>query len=206
MTAPIAFNASEADVLAAVSAILNPTNTDPARSFTNNVAVRRYGTVYQLLFRGEDEAMTIAWVDASALTGTLALATRVNGINYYGVETLDIDLGSGNDVFNVQGTTATTNLSLAAGDERVYVSSGAHYGQGDHPDYLYGDLDQVLGALNIDAGTGRHQLMISDEAALVGDSDVRITDAPGSRDPGLRASRRRRSPSRPPPTASSPTA
>ena len=27
------------------------------------------------------------------------------GISYYGVETLNIDLGSGDDVFNVQGTT-----------------------------------------------------------------------------------------------------
>ena len=60
------------------------------------------------------------------------------------------------------------------------MSSGAAYGQADHPDYLYGNLDQILGALNIDAGSGRHQLMISDEAALVGDNDVRITDAPGS--------------------------
>ena len=179
-TAPIAYNASEADVLAAVSAILNPTNTDPTMSFTNNVTVRRFGNTYQLLFRGEDTATTIAWVDTGALTGTLALATRVNGINYYGIETLNIDLGSGDDVFNVQGTTATTNLSLAAGDERVYVASGANYGLADHPDYLYGNLDQVLGALNIDAGTGRHQLMISDESSLVGDSDVRITDAPGS--------------------------
>ena len=180
VTAPIAYNASEADVLAAVSAIMNPNNANPLLPHTGNVTVRRYGNVYRFLFRGEDEATTIGWVDASALTGTLALATRMDGINYYGVETLNIDLGSGNDVFNVQGTTATTNLSLAAGDERVYVSSGAHYGQADHPDYLYGNLDQVLGALNIDAGTGRHQLMISDEAALVGDSDVRITDAPGS--------------------------
>ena len=50
------------------------------------------------------------------------LATRTNGIDYYGVETLNIALGIGNDVFNVQGTSAVTNLTLGAGDERVYVS------------------------------------------------------------------------------------
>ena len=180
-TAPIAYNATEADVLAAVSAILNPNNTNPALPFTDNVAVRRYGTVYQLLFRGEDAATTIGWVDTSALTGTLDARhapERHQLLRRRDARTST--LGSGNDVFNVQGTTATTNLSLGAGDERVYVSSGAAYGQADRPDYLYGNLDQILGALNIDAGSGRHQLMISDEAALVGDTDVRITDAPGS--------------------------
>ncbi|HAM72131.1 MAG TPA: hypothetical protein DCM86_10855, partial [Verrucomicrobiales bacterium] len=44
----------------------------------------------------------------------------------YGIETLNIDLGSGDDLFNVQGTSATTNLRTAAGADEIYVSSTAN--------------------------------------------------------------------------------
>ena len=44
ITAPIAHNASADEVLAAISAVLNPNNINPALPFTDNVAVRRYGT------------------------------------------------------------------------------------------------------------------------------------------------------------------
>ena len=87
------------------------------------------------------------------------------------------DLGSGDDVVNVQGTTATTNLSTGAGDDRVYVSSGANVGLADHPSFIGGTLDSLLGTLNIDAGTGQagQTLMISDEAATAGDAHALIT-------------------------------
>ena len=46
-----------------------------------------------------------------------------------------IDLGSGDDVFNVQGTSAVTNLNLHDGDERVYVSSTAAFDLGTDTDF-----------------------------------------------------------------------
>jgi len=108
--------------------------------------------------------------DMAPNTGTLTATTITglglgpDGIAYETVETLNINLGSGSDVFNVQGTSAVTNLSLNAGDDRMFVSSN-------------GVLDELLGTLNIDAGSGRHLLMISDEAATAGDGYVLITDS-----------------------------
>ena len=45
-------NDSAAKVLAALSAILNPNNTNPALPFTDNVAVELHGTTYTVTFRG----------------------------------------------------------------------------------------------------------------------------------------------------------
>src|SRR5262249_2749303 len=53
-------------------------------------------------------------------------------------------------------------------------------GLDDHPAYVAGDLNAVVGALNLDLGAGRHTLMISDEAATAGDADVRLTRVGGT--------------------------
>jgi hypothetical protein len=66
--------------------------------------------------------------------------TRVDGINYYGFKTLNIQLGAGDDVFNVRGTSARTNLDLGNGDERVYVSSDAAFDAYTHTNFLTGHL------------------------------------------------------------------
>jgi hypothetical protein len=58
----------------------------------------------------------------------------------------------------------------------------------DSVDFLTGHLDGIRGTLNIDAGTGRHLIMISDEAAVAGDTNVLITDsytAAIARDPNV---------------------
>ena len=61
----------------------------------------------------------------------------MDGINYYGVEVLNVDSGSGTEIVSVQGTTAgsqgfaaaggiaVTNVTLHGGDEKVFVSSNA---------------------------------------------------------------------------------
>ncbi|MEY2518221.1 MAG: large repetitive protein, partial [bacterium] len=185
-TAPIAFDASAADVEAALSAIINPNNAFSHLPHTDNVGVERFAGKYvvegvthryQVTFRGEDAFNSIGYLDASGLTGGgVRLATLTSGIAYYGVETLNIALGSGSDVFNVQGTSAVTNVKLAGGDDRIYVSSQADVGVAGHPDFLRGRLDDLRGTLNLDAGAGRHTLMISDEASASGDGAVRITE------------------------------
>jgi Ca2+-binding RTX toxin-like protein len=170
-TGPIEWNASTAALLAALSAVLNPNNTNPALPFTNNVAVELHGSTYQITFQGEFANKSIAYIDTSQLHGTATVATRESGIDYYDVSTLDIKLGSGDDVFNVQGTSAgtTTNLNTGGGSDHVYVSSQANASVGNLPDHLTGVTDGILGPLAIDEGAGAGQsLMVSDEGANAG--------------------------------------
>jgi hypothetical protein len=120
VTGPIQAGSSAADVLAALSAILNPNNTNPALPFTNNVTVEKHGTSFTITFQGAYAGIRIAYV-----SGAATIATRTSGIDYYGVDQLDIELGSGDDVFNVQGTAAHTATQLDTNDgvDHVYVSS-----------------------------------------------------------------------------------
>src|SRR5207248_655079 len=90
-------------------------------------------------------------VDASGLVASLSdhpaatVTTRMDGINYYGFETVNIETGPLSDILNVQGTTpgsngfaptgpAVTNIvsnaaAGAAGYDRAYVSSSADLDQ-----------------------------------------------------------------------------
>ena len=104
------------------------------------------------------------------------LTTRNDGINYHGFETLNIWLGSGSDSFNVQGTSALTNISLGDGDDFVFISSEAAIAVGDDTDFLEGHLHDLTAPLNIDFGAGSHQLMVSDERSPVADTNVLFTD------------------------------
>ena len=81
---------------------------------------------------------------------------------------------------NVRGTLPTTNLSLGDGNDRVYVSSKADVGELGKPQFLAGDLDRIAGTLNIDAGSGRQTLLVSDEGSTVGDTGVLVTDDRGA--------------------------
>ena len=176
MTGSIPVTATAADLLAALSTVLNPNNVNPALPFTDNVAVEKHGSTFTITYQGSMKTQSIAYIDTSGITnGHVTVANRASGIDYYNVGTLNIDLGSGDDVFNVQGTTATTNLSTAAGDDRIYVSSGANVGLSDFPSFISGTLDNLHGTLNIDAGTGNQTLMISAEGSNVGDTNALIT-------------------------------
>ncbi|MFV2066030.1 MAG: hypothetical protein ACC645_03555 [Pirellulales bacterium] len=106
------------------------------------------------------------------------------GIDYSSIEVLNLGLGSGSDIINIRGTAAgaETNIDTAGGDDRFYLSSDANVTVETAPtfDFLPGHLDGFLGPLVLNAGSGRHLLMVSDEAALIGDGStmmpVRITD------------------------------
>ena len=171
-TAPIDFDATADDLLlplncpagtlvctlGPLSAALNPNNSNPALPFTDNI---RGDEARQRRSRSSSRARIAIRCDRlrrreRARRHARSSRRASNGIDYYGVETLNITLGSGNDVFNVQGTSAVTNLDLGAGDERIYVSSQANVRPRRPPGLPAGDLDGILGALNIDAGTGRH--------------------------------------------------
>ena len=70
----------------------------------------------------------------------------------------------------------------------AFISSNADLDFASAPgfDFLTGNLDDVNGALNLDFGSGRHKLMVSDEGTSVGDSaagdgtPVVITDTVGN--------------------------
>ena len=162
-----------------------------------DVTVERYENVYVIGFQGnfrsleDGPGVDFFVAHTPLLAGTVAIQTRMDGINYYGLEVLNITTGSGSEVFNVQGTTpgsggfaldggiAVTNVSLNDGDDRVFASSNADL---DHASwsafqFLTGTVDDFRGALNLDLGLGRHRLFVSDEGTSVGDTDVRISDS-----------------------------
>src|SRR3954451_4327588 len=159
-------------------------------------------TVYVISFEGV-LAQGVSGRRNPLLTATaaggasVAIDTLTSGLQYFGVDNLNIDMGSGVDVVNVRSTSATTTINTdAAGRtptssnprENIYVSSDAwldartQYGYDykfnsrDDVDLLSGNLDGIQGALNIDAGVGANRLMVSDEAATVADTNVVITD------------------------------
>ena len=117
-------------------------------------------------------AITGALAAAGQQTDRIATTLQNDGIGYHNVEFLDLSLGNKDDVLNIQGTTARTILHLGAGDERIYVSSEAAEDLTTDTRFLKGHLNNLTGLLNIDAGAGRHQLMISDEAAILADGTI----------------------------------
>ena len=184
-TGELAHNASADEVRDALQRLVG-------NQFADDIAVGRFGTAYQILFQGVlrqvmgGNGVGFLKVDTGALAGTATLVTRMDGVNYYFIDELNIDFGSGDDVLNVQSTTAgVTNIALNDGDDRIFVSSDADLdpntvgpqGAVYAFDFLTGHLDGILGDLNIDAGQGRHVMMISDEATGLskGTSDVPVT-------------------------------
>ncbi|MCU1507720.1 MAG: hypothetical protein JWP05_2689, partial [Microbacteriaceae bacterium] len=162
-----------------------------------SVYVWLVGGTYLIGFRGEvneNTALPIILQLAALGVGSVDVATDVTaraGIRYYGLETVNLALGSGNDVLNVRGTLPLTNVSFGAGDDRVYISSQANVAIAEKPEFLAGDLDLIAGTLNLDLGTGRNTLLLSDEGAGAGDANVLITDVPSAaiaRDGDLAAS------------------
>ena len=75
--------------------------------------------------------------------------------------------GHGRDVAHQRDARPRRRARLRVVAGRTSVSPRA-------PDFLPGTLDLIAGTLNVDFGSGRHQLMISDEAAIAGD-DALIT-------------------------------
>ncbi len=143
-----------------------------------SVYVWLVGDTYVIGFRGEvnENPQLAVTIKLAALgTGATAVATDASsqeGIRYVGLETLNLALGSGSDVLNVQGTLPVTNVSFGNGDDRVYISSRAEVGLTEEPEFLAGDLDAIEGTLNLDLGSGRHTLLVSDEGAGAGDGTV----------------------------------
>ena len=150
------------------------------KPYTRNVAVHRNpgSNLIKIEFRGEHRSLQLSQSDVITVDpNDVVLRTRVDGIDYSGLTQLDIDLGSGNDIFNVQGTygDTITNVNAHDGNDSFQVSSAAADQLVDQ-DTAPGHLDKIEGDLNLDAGAGTNSLFVSDNQAVVGDPAVWITD------------------------------
>ncbi|HET7305708.1 MAG TPA: hypothetical protein VFJ12_14290 [Segeticoccus sp.] len=112
-----------------------------------SVFVWRHGQTYLVGFVGE-----VAGDAAPALTSSQTDLLRVDGIDYAGLERLDLAMGSGDDGVNVRGTTAESGIDTGAGDDLVFVSDSADLG--NDPDALdavdLGGLHAALAAADAD--------------------------------------------------------
>jgi Ca2+-binding RTX toxin-like protein len=108
----------------------------------------------------------VATVTSTFITG-LGLA---EGIAYAGIERLDIALGSGNDLINVQSTLegTTTTITSNDGDDTFNISSDAPANQGT--------LDGIAGELILDGGQGDNILNISDRGNDAGRTGIVIDE------------------------------
>jgi hypothetical protein len=152
LTLPIAYDASADDVRRALQHALARAlnnlaeNADLSRireAFKSDFTAVKVGNDYIIGFQGitrqtdQGPGVSLLKVHDDGLTGSAEIITRMDGINYYGFEQVNIHLGSGSDVLSVQGTSAgsfkldtetlhaATNITLGGGDDQVFVSSNA---------------------------------------------------------------------------------
>ena len=156
-----------------------------------SVFVWQVGGDYLVGFQGELHGVAQSLV-ATAVGGTATDVARLDGINYYGVETLTLLLGSGHDRLNVRGTSAATSVDSGTGDDLIYVSDAADlgalpaalaaagrdlavlheavlHGTATLDDLVFtGTTDMIAGSLSLQLGTGSNTLSISDRGNTVG--------------------------------------
>jgi Ca2+-binding RTX toxin-like protein len=171
-TEPLPFDIALEALMNALKPILNPNNSNPSKPYHNNFDIEKIGRKFLITFKGEHRDLAIAGVDIDVTDlrgGTVNLVTRESGLSYFNLEQLDLSLGDGTDVLNIQGTSATTNIDLGGGDDELYVSSlsDIDFVKRDHS--FIGNLDGIGGTLNIDGGSGDQKILISDASSVDGD-------------------------------------
>jgi hypothetical protein len=110
--------------------------------------------------------------DTLANTGTLTASSLVglglgSGIGYSGITTLNIHIGSGDDTFNIQGTSAITTLNTGGGTNTINVGSKAPAN--------HGVVDFIQGALTI-LGSENDTLNIDDGGSTVSKTGILTPD------------------------------
>jgi hypothetical protein len=171
-TAALPFDITLEKLIDALQPILNPNNSDPSKPYTNNFDIEKIGDRFLLTFKGEHRDLAIAGVDVDVTQlrgGVVELTTRETGVSYFNLEQLDLTLGDGANVLNIQGTSATTNVNLGGGDDEIYISSLSDLDFTKREPSFIGNLDRILGTLNLDGGSGDQRLLISDASSLTGD-------------------------------------
>ncbi len=158
-TYELAWNASASAVQAALDSLLSST--------TISVTAQAGGFAITNLPTGVAAGLSI---DYSQLDAPVVITLQGQGIAYNNVTTLNLDLDPYDNVVNVQGTTAVTNIFGHGGDEQFYVSSLANENlqTAQSADFLLGNLAGIQGDLNLAAGNGVHKLYISNEGSVSG--------------------------------------
>ncbi|MDB4562974.1 hypothetical protein N9113_05065, partial [Akkermansiaceae bacterium] len=186
-TAPLPFDITLEKLIDALQPILNPNNSDSSQPFTNNFDIEKIGSRFLITFKGEHRDLEIPGVDVDVTElrgGTVELTTRKEGLSYFNLEQLDLTLGDGQNILNVRGTSATTNVNLGGGDDEIYVSSLSDIDFSKRDPSFIGNLDGIQGTLNIHGGTGDQRLVISDASSLTGDTVSIINRLPFRGIPG----------------------
>ena len=171
VTYSLAWNASALQIQAALNGLLNSSQiTVTANAGGFAIANLPYGIAAKIT------------VDASMLVAPITTAVLAQGIAYNSVTTLNLDLAPHDNVVNVQGTTAVTNVFGHGGNEQFFVSSLANENLQTAPsaDFLLGNLAGISGNLNLAAGSGDHTLLISNEGSVSGIPNGVITSVPTS--------------------------
>ena len=174
----ISANPTVKELVDALNPILNPNNSDQALPHTDNFRVAKLGGDFHIYFQGEYSNLRLnpVDIDTSALIGDATLEIRGPSVSYYNLDQLDLYFGNGADLLNVRGTSTQTNVHMRGGNDEIYVSSQFDVSFTERaPNYL-GALDTLLGALNIDGGSGTQVITVSDAGTSIGDPNVQILD------------------------------
>ena len=171
VTYSLPWNASASAVQSALSSLLN----------NNAILVTAVSGGFQISGLPAGVAGNLD-VDASMLDNPVVIGVRADAINYDSVTTLNLDLAPHDNVVNIRGTTAVTNVFGHGGNEQFFVSSlaGENLQTAQSADFLLGNLEFLLGNLNLAAGAGTHKLLISNEGSVSGVPNGVITSAVAS--------------------------
>ena len=173
-TAMVADTANAETLLDALRQVLDNTNSD--LPYTYNVDVSKHDNIFKITFQGAHRKASIANVITGDPLTQTTLLTRTDGIDYFGIETLNMQFGSGDDVINVHGTSAITVTNVMSGDgnDQFMVASVAADDLFNQ-DVSHGHLDSVQGQLNLNAEAGDNSLFVSDYEGAANPAVV-ITD------------------------------
>ena len=115
---------------------------------------------------------------AGTLTSTQGKITGLGlspaGITHSTIELLDVSMGAGADVADLQGSSTNTVVHGGPGNDRFYVSDAATVTPSTSITYLGGTLDKIAGPVTLDGGAGTHTLMVSDDDATAGDGSIAV--------------------------------
>lgn len=103
--------------------------------------------------------------DTGSMTGTRVrgLGMGGDGVEYQGIDDLEVRLGQGGTSFDVLGSSVATKVLGGAGDDTLTISSATR------------TLAEVLGELTLDASGGGANRLILDDSGSTADSTVTLT-------------------------------
>ncbi|CAB9505197.1 Kringle domain [Seminavis robusta] len=146
---------------------------------SQSVKVYDMGTGFLVTFVGErlNQGVSLEYITDNLVNfesemfqnSTLDIKERPSDIVYANTEYLDIGMGAGDTILNIRGSTATTKITTQSLDDYIFISSEANQDSSNAAsvDVLLGWLDYLEEDVTVEAGSGRHRLMMSDEKSSI---------------------------------------